>query len=348
MTNSLATVVGAAAKTRSFALALFLLSPFAFIGCPGSGSKSESNVTNTATPSVPSASSSSPFDGERALAHVRKQVDFGPRPAGSAELEQTRNYILGELKSYGLNVTTDEFQAETPVGKKKLVNITAELPGASRDVIIISSHYDTKLFNQFRFVGANDGASSTAALMELARALAPTKAERKFTIWFVFFDGEEAFCAGWEDCGKPRSPDNTYGSRHYVEQLQSRNELTRVRAMILLDMIGYSNLQLGRDDVSSTWLLDIVWKTAKDLGYGSVFLNRHEGVGGDDHEPFLQAGIDALDIIQLNSYKSPSGEEYWHTPHDTLDKISAKSLKTVGDVVFASLPKIEQRLATKR
>ncbi|MDX6614095.1 MAG: hypothetical protein QOD75_3281 [Blastocatellia bacterium] len=348
MIKSLTTAVASAAKTPSFALAFFFLFPFAFIGCPGS-SNSGSNTANPANTPTPGGSSiSSPFDGERALAHVRKQVDFGPRPAGSAELEQTRNYIIGELKSYGLNVTTDEFQPETPSGKKKMVNITAELPGASRDVIIISSHYDTKQFNQFRFVGANDGASSTGALMELARVLAPAKAERKYTIWFVFFDGEEAFCAGWEDCGKPRSPDNTYGSRHYVEQLQNRNELTRVKAMVLLDMIGYTNLQFGRDDVSSTWLVDTVWKTAKDLGYGSVFLNRHEGVGGDDHEPFLQAGIDALDIIQLNSYKSPSGEEYWHTPNDTLDKISAKSLKIVGDVMFVSLPKIEQRLATKR
>ena len=348
MIKSLTTAIASATKARSFALAFFVLFSVAFIGCPGS-SNSGSNTAKVAnTPTPGDSSVSSPFDGERALAHVRKQVDFGPRPAGSAELEQARNYIIGELKSYGLSVTTDEFQPETPSGKKKMVNITAELPGASRDVIIISSHYDTKQFNQFRFVGANDGGSSTGALMELARVLAPTKAERKFTIWFVFFDGEEAFCAGWEDCGKPRSPDNTYGSRHFVEQLQNRNELTRVKAMVLLDMIGYTNLQFGRDDVSSTWLVDTVWKTAKDLGHGSVFLNRHEGVGGDDHEPFLQAGIDALDIIQLNSYKSPSGEEYWHTPNDTLDKISARSLKIVGDVMFASLPKIEQRLATKR
>jgi hypothetical protein len=345
MINSLANVIAAATTTRNFALALFLVSPFAFIGCPG-GSNPGPNAANTATPA--GSSSSSPFDGERALAHVRKQVEFGPRPAGSAPLEQTRGYLINELKSYGLNVITDEFQATTPVGVKKMVNITAELPGASRDVIILSSHYDTKQFNQFRFVGANDGGSSTGALLELARVLAPTKAERKFTYWFVFFDGEEAFCAGWDDCSKPQAPDNTYGSRHYVEQLKARNEVTRVRAMILLDMIGYANLQFGRDDVSSTWLVDIVWRTAKDLGHGNVFLNRHEGVGGDDHEPFLKEGIDALDIIQLNSYKSPSGEEYWHTPHDTLDKISAKSLKIVGDVIFASLPKVEQRLANKR
>lgn len=282
------------------------------------------------------------------MEHVRKQVEFGPRPPGSAELEQTRTYIIGELKSYGLKVTTEEFQATTPVGNKKMVNLTAELPGTTRDVIIISSHYDTKLFKEFRFVGANDAGSSTGALMEIARVMATTKADRRFTYWFVFFDGEEAFCRSWDECSKPGAPDNTYGSRHYVAQLKTRNELDRVRAMILLDMVGYKNLEFGRDDVSSTWLVDIIWRTARELGHSSVFKDRHEGIGGDDHEPFLKEGVDAVDIIQLSSYRSPSGEEYWHTPHDTLDKISPKSLKIVGDVILMSLPKIEQRLASKR
>ncbi|HEY3027685.1 MAG TPA: M28 family metallopeptidase [Pyrinomonadaceae bacterium] len=350
-------VNSASGARRHITLALFLLFPFALVGCPG-GSKQGPGANSATTPPAASPASSatvanSPFDGERALELVRKQVEFGPRPGGSAQLERTRNFIIGELKSYGLNVTTDEFHPKTPLGDKKLMNITAELPASavdipSRDVIIISSHYDTKLFKKFRFVGANDGASSTAALMELARVMATTKADRRFTYWFVFFDGEESFCEEWDQCSKPGAPDNTYGSRRYVEQLQSRNELSRVRAMILLDMIGYKDLNFGRDDLSSTWLVDIVWRTAKELGYGSVFQDRIEGVGGDDHEPFLRAGVDALDIIQLSNYKSPSGEEYWHTAGDTLDKISAKSLKIVGDVMLTSLPKIEARLGSKR
>ncbi|MEP6913418.1 MAG: M28 family peptidase [bacterium] len=341
---------------RSFTLALFLVFPFAFIGCPG-GSKQGTGTNSAnapaASPENSVAVTNSPFDGERALELVRKQVEFGPRPGGSAQLEQTRNFIVGELKSYGLKVTTDEFHPKTPLGDKKLVNITAELPPSvvdipSRDVIIISSHYDTKLFKKFRFVGANDGGSSTAVLMELARVMASAKADRRFTYWFVFFDGEESFCEEWDQCSKPGAPDNTYGSRRYVEQLQSRNELSRLRAMILLDMIGYKDLEFGRDDLSSTWLVDIVWRSAKDLGHGSVFQDRIEGVGGDDHEPFLRAGVDALDIIQLSSYKSATGEEYWHTAGDTLDKISAQSLKIVGDVLLAGLPKIEARLGSKR
>src|SRR2546423_1683773 len=163
--------------------------------------------------------------------------------------------------------------------------------------------------------------------------------------WFVFFDGEEAFCAEWEDCKNPNPadsknelPDNTYGSRQLVSDLIAKNELKRVRAMILLDLMGYKDLRLGRPDLSARWLVDVVWQKGNELGYGSYFVNAREGVDDDDHKPFLRAGIDALDIIQLGTYP------YWHTKEDTLDKISPKSLKIVGDTLISSLPKIEERL----
>ena len=270
--------------------------------------------------------------------HVRKQVEFGPRISGSPELAKTREYIVNELKSSGLAVFTDEFTASTPVGEKKMVNITAEFPGESKDVIIISSHYDTKLYKDMRFVGANDPGTSVGTLLELGRVLAGSKQKPKLTYWLAFFDGEEAFCEGWEDCGKPGAPDNTYGSRHYVSQLRNKNELSRVRALILLDLMGYKNLELGRDTMSIKWLQDIVWQTARELGYSSYFVDRPEGVGGDDHEPFLRAGVDSVDLIQLNGYP------YWHKADDTLDKVSSRSMKIVGDTVLASLPRVEQHV----
>ena len=178
--------------------------------------------------------------------------------------------------------------------------------------------------------------------------MAANKQKRPLTYWFVFFDGEEAFCFDWDQCHNPNPadpktplPDHTYGSRRYVAQLIERNELKRVRAMILFDMMGYKNLRLGRDDLSTTWLQDIVWQTAKQIGYDKQFVDAREGVGDDDHGPFLRAGVDALDIIQLSSY------EPWHTKEDTLDKVSGKSLKIVGDAVIVSLPKIEEHLANK-
>jgi len=339
--------------SRYSAFAGVLLVPLMSLGCPSGANK---RVEQPATPasSVSPAGSGVEFDGERALEHIRKQVDFGPRPAGSAELEKTRSYIIDQLKSYGLSVLTDEFHPVTPIGTRKMVNVTAELRGDSKDVIIISSHYDTKLFKQFKFVGANDAGSSTGALLELARVMAANKQKPKLTYWFVFFDGEEAFCEDWDEChnqdpADPNSklPDNTYGSRRYVAQLIESNRLRSVRAMILFDMIGFKNLRLGRDDMSTTWLVDTVWQTARQLGYSPPFVNEPEGVGGDDHKPFLQAGIESLDIIQLSTYKSPNGEEYWHTKEDTMDKVSAKSLKTVGDVVLASLPKIEEGIQNR-
>jgi len=331
-------------SSRFLALTFVLIVPLLLLGCP-----SRTNKPADGSTPPPTSPAKSDFDGDRAFEQVRKQVEFGPRPAGSAELEKTRNYMIDQLKSSGLTVTTDEFQATTPIGERKMVNVTAELPGESNDVVIISSHYDTKYFKNIKFVGANDGGSSTGALMEIARVMAANKLKPKMTYWFVFFDGEEAFCFDWDECHNPNPadprtplPDNTYGSRRYVAQLIEKNELKRVRAMILLDIIGYKNLSLGRDGMSTTWLLDTVWGTAKQLGYGNVFVDARESIGDDDHAPFLRAGVDALDIIQLSTYP------YWHTKEDTLDKISAKSLKTVGDAVLGSLPKIEERLANKQ
>src|SRR2546422_1503161 len=243
--------------SRMFVIAGLLLSSLILVGCPGGNKSGEAPTNSVAT----TPGKISDFDGDRAFEHVRKQVEFGPRPPGSPELEKTRAYILDQLKSYGLKITTDEFHARTPVRDRKMVNLTAELPGESSDVIIVSSHYDTKYITQFKFVGADDAGSSTGALLELARVMAARKEKPKLTYWFVFFDGEEAFCFDWDQCHNPNPadpknplPDNLYGSRHYVAQLIEKNVLPRVKAMILLDMIGYRELRLGRADLGTTWL----------------------------------------------------------------------------------------------
>src|SRR5918912_572005 len=332
------------ARTVATAFLILSLALFSLACSGGSTSNGGTSATPVASPSPQSSPTRLAIDEKRAYEHVSKQVGFGPRPAGSAELAKTRDYIIGELKSYGLNVTLDEFNPKTPVGNVHMGNVVAELPGESSDIIIISSHYDTKLFKEFTFVGANDGASSTAALLEIARVMAQSGQKPRLTYRFVFFDGEEAFCKGWDihepgGCENPDGPDNTYGSRHYVQLLKDNNELKNVRAMILLDMMGYKELYLPReDDMSTPWLIDAVWNTASDLGYGKQFVSQSEGVGGDDHEPFLKAGVPSVDIIQLGTYP------YWHKPEDTLDKISPQSLKIVADVVLASLPRIEQHI----
>jgi len=322
--------------------AIALIGPLSLIisGCPKNEAPPNPHI-GVSTSSPPPAQPSIPvsFNGERAMEHVRKQIDFGPRPPDSPELAKTRNYIVSELKSYNLNVSLDEFTVSTPQGDKKMANIVAEIPGETKDLILITSHYDTKYYKNMHFVGANDPGASVATLLEIGRVLGSVREKPRVTYRFVFFDGEEAFCEQWDECGTPEKPDNTYGSRHYVTTLRAKNELGSTKALILLDMMGYRELELGRDDMSTKWLQDIIWQTGRDLGHTNVFVDRPEGVGGDDHEPFLRAGVDSVDLIQLSNY------QYWHTPEDSIDKISAQSMKIVGDTVLASLPKIAARFA---
>ena len=315
-----------------------LLVPLLFIGCPKDDPppRPRASVSTSTRPNTPAPPIVTAFNGERAMDHVKKQIEFGPRPPDSEQLAKTRAYITNELKSSGLNVSLDEFTANTPQGEKKMANIVAEIPGETKTLILITSHYDTKFFKDMNFVGANDPAASVGTLLEIGRVLGSRTEKPKVTYRLVFFDGEESFCEGWSDCGDEKNPDNTYGSRHYVSQLRTHNELENTRAMILLDMMGYKNLELGRDTTSTRWLQNIIWQTGRELGYGKVFVDRDEGVGGDDHEPFLAAGVDAVDIIQLTSYP------YWHRADDTIDKVSAQSLKTVGETILASLPKITE------
>jgi peptidase M28-like protein len=329
------TITGLARVTRIAVLA----APLLLIGCPKDEPPPRPRATvSTATRPLTSELPVT-FSGERAMDHVRKQIELGPRPPDTQQLAKTRAYIVNELKSYGLAVSFDEFTATTPQGEKKMSNIIADVPGESKALLLITSHYDTKFYKDMYFVGANDPAASVATLLEIGRVLGSRKEKPKASYRLVFFDGEEAFCEGWSDCGDESNPDNTYGSRHYVTQLRARKELVGTGAMILLDMMGYKSLELGRDTMSTRWLQDIIWQTGRELGYGSVFVDRQEGVGGDDHEPFLRAGIDAVDIIQLTSYP------HWHKADDTADKISAQSMKIVGDTILASLPKIAEKIA---
>ena len=316
------------------ALVFLLLTPVLFAACPKSDPPPRLGATISTDKRPQPYVAPATFNGERAMDHVRKQIDFGPRPPDTPQLAKTRAYILDELKSYGVNVSLDEFTAATPRGEKKMANIVGDIPGETDKLILITSHYDTKLYKDMYFVGANDPAASVATLLEIGRVLGSRKEKPKMTYRLVFFDGEEAFCEGWDECKNGDEPDNTYGSRHYLSQLQSRHELERTHALILLDMMGYKNLELGRDTLSSRWLQDIIWQTGRELGYGKVFVDRPEGVGGDDHQAFIGAGVSAVDLIQLTSYP------YWHRADDTIDKVSSQSMKIVGETVLASLPKI--------
>jgi len=267
------------------------------------------------------------FDSSRAWEHLRQLVSIGPRPSGSPAIEQTRAYIKKQLAAAGVTVAEQTWEDETPLGKVRMVNLIATIPGARKDRLVIAGHYDTKLFRQFRFVGASDGGSSAAFLIELARVLKARK--NPLTIELLFLDGEEAVVE-WE------GTDHTYGSRHYVEAAKHDGSLATLKALVLVDMIGDRDLRIRRDTNSTRWLTDVIWDAAKRLELDSAFIAETTRVD-DDHIPFVQAGVPAVDIIDLDY-------EPWHTAKDTIDAVSARSLQIVGDVVLAALPQIEARL----
>jgi Zn-dependent M28 family amino/carboxypeptidase len=254
-------------------------------------------------------------------------VALGPRPAGSPALAKTRDYIRKELSALGLKIEEQAFDASTPVGTLKMVNLSATIGGPAAKRIIVAGHYDTKLFKDVKFVGANDGGSSAAFLIELARAL--QRAPLTIPVELLFLDGEEAVRTEWID------PDNRYGSRHYVEAAAKAGTLGSIGAFILVDMIGDRDLRIKRESQSTAWLTDIIWSAAAAMRRAQ-FVDESTPIE-DDHIPFLEAGVPAVDLIDLEY-------DAWHTPADTLDKLSAGSLQAVGDVVLAALPAIEKRV----
>jgi hypothetical protein len=266
------------------------------------------------------------FDSGRAWEDLRQLVAIGPRPAGSAALGQARAYIKKQLAGAGVAVREQSWDARTPVGIVPMVNLIATLPGASKNRLVVAGHYDTKRFREFRFVGANDGGSSAAFLIELARAL--KSRENALTLELLFLDGEEAVIE-WQ------GDDNTYGSRHYVQVAQQNGSLASLKALVLVDMIGDRDLQVTRESNSTPWLANIIRDAANRLKLGAHFAGPSMPLE-DDHLPFLRAGVPAVDIID---FEFPA----WHTASDTIDAVSARSLQVVGDVVLAALPQIEAR-----
>jgi glutaminyl-peptide cyclotransferase len=266
------------------------------------------------------------FDGTRAFQHLTDVVAIGPRPAGSPGARKTREYITSRLAALGLATVEQAFDAQTPKGVVRMVNLRATIPGKGQGRLIIAGHYDTKDIKEFPFVGASDGGSSTAFLIELARALKGR--ENAMPIELLFLDGEEAVRPDWE------GDDNTYGSRHYVAVAKEAGALKDIRAMLLVDMIGDADLQIKRESNSTPWLTDIIWAAARRLKRPE-FVDQSTPIS-DDHLPFLAAGVPSVDIIDLD-YPA------WHTAGDTLDKVSAQSLQVVGDVLLEALAEIEAR-----
>lgn len=265
------------------------------------------------------------FDSNKAWAHLNTLVSHGPRPAGSPALQKNRDYIKQQLAAIGVAVTEQAWDETTPAGRVRMVNLIATIPGASPNRLVFAGHYDTKLMPGF--VGANDGGSSAAWLIEFARVLKAR--QNPLTMELLFLDGEEAV-REWS------GNDHTYGSRHYVAEARRANRLTSLKALILVDMIGDRDLRIKRELNSTPWLTEAIWGAAARVpGASSIFVREGTPIE-DDHIEFLEAGVDSVDIIDLD-YPA------WHTVDDKMDQLAPKSLQVVGDVVLAALPAIESR-----
>jgi len=319
-------------------VAVACMLPAGLAGCKASGRASPA-ATNP-PPSV-SAAASAPaqiaddapppektggIDGKRAFAYVAKQVSFGPRPSGSQALAHLRDYLQSELKGYGCDVEADSFSADTPVGRLSMKNILVKIPGDKAGIILLGTHYDTLLMDNF--VGADDAASSTAVMLELARLLCPQKG--KYAVWIAFFDGEEAM-KHWSDT------DSRYGSRQMAARLAISGDLKKIKAFLLADIVGGRTAQFLRESSSTPALVDLIWNTSAKLGYSAIFLNESTAAQ-DDHDSFLKRGVPSVDVIGdfVNN-------GYWHTPQDALDKISPKTLAITGHVFLETVKQLQSQ-----
>lgn len=280
--------------------------------------------------------------GERAFEHARTIVGFGARHPGTPGWSRQLDYIETTLRDLGLDVKRDFW-----LDRKELINFTnlaARIPGARSERIVLGCHHDTKCTqghadtkHNFHFVGANDGASAVALLLALAPLLQAAKHEA--TIDLVFFDGEESLDWAWNDAARA-----LFGSRRFVKRHREAllvGEESRIEALVLLDMVGRTDLHIQDELYSTRALRQLAWSAAVACGHQQFFFQRAEAAS-DDHVPFLEVGIPSLDLIDLN------GNVHWHTPTDTLENMSPRSLQIVADVVLTMLPEVERQYVTAR
>ena len=266
------------------------------------------------------------------MAETEALVKISPRDAGTGGGRRASVLLEDKLKALGLKTTIDNFSEETPNGKMFFNNVLGRLPGKSKHLIVLASHYDTKSGISADFQGANDSGSSSGVLLELARVLAK-RAPYETEFLIAFLDGEE--------CRTRYGPhDGLHGSRHLAAQIYRAGGAGMVDAVILLDMIGDQDLNISIPRNHTGALAKELFQAASELGVRSKF-GLGQGEVLDDHVPFLRLGMPAIDLIDFKYGSAPGLNDYWHTPEDTLDKLSVESMQTVGDVVMRMIENLQ-------
>jgi len=290
----------------------------------------KSETVNAAQTAPPDTSPLPQIDAKRAFDYTREVTAFGPRYMGSENHKKLERYIVDHLK--GDQVEDDAFTADTVEGKFPVRNIIAKFPGKKDGIIVIMGHYDTNYpLRNTGYVGANDGGSSTAILLEFANQLRG-KTRDGYSVWLVWTDGEEAV-KSWSDT------DSLYGTRHLAEKWEKDGTLKKIKALMVLDMIGDADLDIQRDLNSTPWLLDLIYSAAQREGYQSHFY-AFQGPMEDDHLPFVKRGVPSADVIDLDyGYNNV----FHHTPQDTMDKLSPRSLEITGNTILEAVRMLDQR-----
>ncbi len=278
----------------------------------------------------PTAKPTRPFDAQRAFKEVEALVRFSPRDAGTPGGKSAALHIFRRLKHFGLDAELDAFTDDTPAGEKAMHNVLGRIPGRSGKWIILGSHFDTMPGIE-GFVGANDSGSSVGVLLEIARLLADQKPYHG--LLFAFFDGEEGI-AGYVP------GDGLHGSRHLARQVVQSGEQPLYLAMILLDMVGDRDLQFTLPANSSPALVQALLKAAHQTGYREYIARASDMVIIDDHVPFLQIGIPAIDLIDFEFGSAPGKNDYWHTAADDIAHISEESLAISGALTLGLLDQL--------
>lgn len=296
------------------------------------GSAPPAAATPSEHPNIPALSGPPPaFDSNRAMQYVKEIVAFGPRPMGSEAHKKVETYLLSHLK--GDEVENDIFEINTSEGKFPVHNIIAKFPGKRDGIIVVASHYDTNWpLRNINYVGANDGGSSSALLLEIANQLRG-KPNDGYSVWLLWDDAEESMKLPWDD------NESLYGVRHLAEKWDGDGTIKKMQAFILEDMIGDADLNIDRDSQSTPWLEDFIYAAASRLGYQSFFFARTIPVT-DDHIPFVQRGVPSADLID---FEYGYNNVFWHTDQDTVDKLSPKSLEIVGKVTLETVHMLDKK-----
>jgi glutaminyl-peptide cyclotransferase len=320
--------------SRPFAAVLVLLC--SLFACAKDKSASPAATPGPVQSAVPQQSTDSKrapkavVSGARTMQYVKEIVAYGPRYLGSPGHKTVEDYLRSHLK--GVQAEDDAFTVESPEGNFPGRNIIAKFPGKKDGIIVIASHYDTNYpLRKTSFIGANDGAATSALLLELAQHLRGSKLEG-YSVWLVWTDAEEAVRT-WTDA------DSLYGTRHVAEVWEKDGTLKKIKAFLLADMIGDADLDIQRDTNSTPWLEDLVLEAATRLGYQSHFFAQSTAVN-DDHLPFAKRGVPVADIIDIDyGYNNV----FHHTTQDTIDKLSPRSLEISGDVIWETMQLVNER-----